>query len=150
MSLGKNLGKLDAKVDESPSKGWWRAHSISPTLPTADRLEITYPGDDAVWSPAEEIDVTWNLRGDVQRPLDVTLVRQTGDRSGPNFNRLAFFTLARGVDPAEKKVTVEVPDVPPGGDYAISISSADPLTVYSQVLTIAEPEPEPEPEPELA
>ncbi|MEZ0108382.1 hypothetical protein ABH920_002380 [Catenulispora sp. EB89] len=143
MSLGKNLGKLDAKVDESPSKGRWRVHSASTTLPTADRLEITYPGDDAVWSPAEEIDVTWDLRGDVQRPLDVTLVRQTGDRSGPNFGRLAFFTLARGVDPAEKKVTIEVPDVPPGGDYAISISSADPLTVYSRVLTIAEPEPQP-------
>jgi hypothetical protein len=43
------------------------------------------------------------------------------------------------VDPAEKKVTIEVPDVPPGDDYAISISSADPLTVYSQALTITEP-----------
>ncbi len=145
MSLGKNLGKLDAKVDESsaedkPSpKEWWRAHSTAPAVPNADRLEITYPGDNTVWSPAEEIDVTWDLRGDVQRPLDVVLVRQTGDRSGPNFGRLTFFTLARGVDPAEKKVTIEVPDVPPGGDYAISISSADPLTVYSQVLTIAEP-----------
>ena len=139
MSLGKNLGKLDAKLDESPSQAWWRRHSTSPPLPNADRLEITYPGDDTVWSPAEEIDVTWDLRGDVHRPLDVTLVRQTGDRSGPNFGQLTYFTLARGVDPAKKKVTVEVPDVPPGGDYAISISSADPLTVYSRVLTIAEP-----------
>jgi hypothetical protein len=151
MNLGKKLGKPDAdvKADESDvasrsasSKArWWsdgRAHSTSPALPNADRLEITYPGDDAVWSPAEEIDVTWDLRGDVRQPLDVALVRQTGDQSGPNFGRLAFFTLARGVDPAKKKVTIEVPDVPPGASYAISISSADPLTVYSQALTIAE------------
>ena len=132
MSLGKKVGKSDAEVDEALMR------STSPAFPNADRLEITCPGDGAVWSPAEEVDVTWDLRGDVRRPLDVVLVRQTGDRSGPNFGRLAFFALASGVDPAKKKVTIEVPDVPPGGDYAISIASADPLTVYSQVLTIAE------------
>ena len=133
MSLGKKLGKMDAAVDEVLMR------PDSPAFPNADRLEITYPGDDAVWVPAEEIDVTWDLRGDVREPLDVALVRQTGDRSGPNFGQLAFFTLASGVDPAKKKVTIEVPDVPPGADYAISISSADPLTVYSHALTIAEP-----------
>ena len=133
MSLGKKLGKLDAKVDEV------LMHPTSPAFPNADRLEITYPGDDAVWVPAEEVDVTWNLRGDVRQPLEVSLVRQTGDQSGPNFGQLAFFMLASGVDPAKKKVTIEVPDVPPGADYAISISSADPLTVYSRAITIAEP-----------
>lgn len=133
MSVSKKLGKLDAKVDEV------LMHSTSPAFPNADRLEITYPGDDAVWSPAEEIDVTWNLRGDVRQPLDVSLVRQAGDQSGPNFGQLEFFVLASGVDPAKKKVTIEVPDVPPGTDYAISISSDDPLTVYSQALTITSP-----------
>lgn len=133
MSVSKKLGKLDAKVDEV------LMHPTSPAFPNADRLEITYPGDDAVWSPAEEIDVTWNLRGDVSEPLDVSLVRQTGDQTGPNFGQLAFVVLASGVDPAKKKVTIEVPDVPPGSDYAISISSADPLTVYSQALTITSP-----------
>ena len=133
MTVGKKLRKLDAEIDEV------LMHPDSPAFPNADRLEITYPGNDAVWAPAEEVDVTWNLRGDVQEPLDVSLVRQTEDQTGPNFGQLAFFLLASGIDPAKKKVTIEVPDVPPGTDYAISISSADPLTVYSQALTIAEP-----------
>lgn len=130
MGLGKRLGKLDAKVDEV------LMHSDSPAFPNADRLEITCPGDGAVWSPGEEVDVTWNLRGDVRQPLDVALVRQTADQSGPSFGQLDFFVMASGVDPAKKRVTIEVPDVPPGTDYAISVSSADPLTVYSQALTI--------------
>jgi hypothetical protein len=133
MSLSKKLGRLDAKVDEV------LMHPDSPAYPNADRLEITYPGEDAVWTPAEEVDVTWDLLGDVRQPLDISLVHQTGDQSGPNFGQLAFFTLAEGVDPAKKKVTIEVPDVPPGADYAISISNTDPLTVYSQALTITEP-----------
>jgi hypothetical protein len=132
MSLSKKLGRLDAKVDEV------LMHPDSPAYPNADRLEITYPGSDAVWTPAEEIDVTWNLLGDVREPLDVSLVRQAGDQSGANFGQLAYLTLATGIDPAKKKVTIEVPDVPPGADYAISISSDDPLTVYSQAITITE------------
>lgn len=135
MTVGKKLGKLrklDAEIDEV------LMHPTSPAFPNADRLEITYPGNDAVWAPGEEVDVTWNLRGDVEQPLDVSLVRQTGDQSGPNFGELAFFLLVSGIDPAKKKVTIKVPDVPPGTDYAISISSADPLTVYSQALTIAD------------
>jgi hypothetical protein len=132
MSLRKRLERLDAKVDEV------LMHSTSPAYPNADRLAITYPGEDAVWAPAEEIDVTWDLVGEVREPLDVSLVRQAGDQSGANFGQLAFFLLAEGVDPAKKKVTIEVPDVPPGADYAISISSDDPLTVYSQAVTITE------------
>jgi hypothetical protein len=133
MSLGKKLRRMDAKVDEV------LMHPDSPAYPNADRLEITYPGSDAVWTPAEEIDVTWDLVGDVREPLDIALVRQTEDQSGENFGQLAFVVLAEGVDPAKKKVTIEVPDVPPGVDYAISISSDDPLTVYSQAVTITEP-----------
>lgn len=133
MRLSKKLARLDAKVDEV------LMHPTSPAFPNADRLEITYPGEGAVWSPAEEVDVTWKLIGDVQEPLDVSLVRQAGDQSGANYGQLAFITLATGVDPAKKKVTIEVPDVPPGDDYAISISSADPLTAYSHAVTITEP-----------
>ena len=133
MSLGKKLERLDRKVDNVLLR------STTPAYPTADRLEIIDPGDDAVWIPAREVDVTWNLLGDVTRPLEVTLVRQTGGGPGTNFGRLAFFLLASGVDPAKKKVTIEVPDVPAGSDYAISVSNGDPLTVYSQPITIAEP-----------
>ncbi|GAA1952806.1 Ser-Thr-rich GPI-anchored membrane family protein [Catenulispora subtropica] len=133
MGLGKKLEQLDAKVDEV------LMHPTSPAYPNADRLEITYPGDDAVWTPAEEIDVTWDLLGDVSGRLEVSLVRQTGDQSGANFGQLAFFMLASGVDPAKKKVTIQVPEVPAGSDYAISISNDDPLTVYSPAITIAEP-----------
>ncbi|GAA2041997.1 hypothetical protein GCM10009839_50730 [Catenulispora yoronensis] len=132
MSLGKKLERLDAKMDAV------LMHPTAPAYPNADRLEITYPGDDAVWSPAEEIDVTWDLLGEVSQPLEVSLVRQTGDQSGANFGQLAFFLLASGIDPGKKRVTIAVPDVPPGADYAISISNGDPLTVYSQAITIAE------------
>lgn len=136
MSLGKKAGQLDAKVDKV------LMHPTAPAYPNADRLQITYPGDGAVWAPNEEIDVTWELHGDVSTPLDVSLVRQTGDQTGSNFGQLAFFQLASGIDPAKKKVTIkvpEVPDVPVGADYAISISNNDPMTVYSQAITIAPP-----------
>lgn len=133
MSLGKKLEQLDPKVDEV------LMHSTTPAYPNADWLQITCPGDGAVWTPAEEIDVTWDLLGDVNTPLDVSLVRQTGDQTGANFGQLAFFQLVSGIDPAMKKVTIKVPDVPAGADYAISISNRDPLTVYSQAITIAPP-----------
>jgi len=43
------------------------------------------------------------------------------------------------VDPKKGRATVELPDVPPGDRYAISISNDDPLTVYSESITITEP-----------
>ena len=133
MGLGKKLRQLDAKVDEV------LMHSTAEAYPNADRLKITYPGEGTVWTPAEEIDVTWELRGDVREPLEVSLVRQTEDQSRENFGQLAYVVLASGIAPADGKVTIEVPDVPPGTNYAIGISSDDPLTVYSQAVTITEP-----------
>ena len=133
MGLGKKLKRLDEKADEV------LMHSTYEAYPNADRLKITYPGEGAVWTPAEQVDVTWELRGDVREPLEVSLVRQTADQTRENFGQLAYIVLVSGIAPGDQKVTIEVPDVPAGADYAIGISNDDPLTVYSQAVTITEP-----------
>jgi hypothetical protein len=129
MSLLKKLQEADHKMDAV------LMHPTAPAYPNADRLEITYPGDDAVWIPGEFIDVSWDLKGDVSSPLNVALVRATGEA----FGELSYFTLVEGVEPEKGRATVEIPDVPPGDRYAISISNDDPLTVYSESITITEP-----------
>jgi hypothetical protein len=129
MSLLKKLQEADQKVDDV------LMHSTAPAYPNADRLAITHPGEGAVWTPAEEVEVSWSVKGEVSSPLNITLVRATGEALG----ELAFVTLATGIDPKQGRATVEVPDVPPGDSYAIGVSNDDPLTVYSERITITEP-----------
>lgn len=129
MSLLRRLQEADHKVDEV------LMHPTAPAYPNADRLEITCPGDGAVWTPGEEIDVSWTIKGEVSAPLSIALVRATGE----TFGELAYVILAGDVDPEKGHATVEVPGVPPGDRYAISVSNDDPLTVYSGPVTITEP-----------
>jgi hypothetical protein len=129
MSLLKKLQDADQKMDAV------LMHPTASAYPNADRLEITYPGADAEWTPAESIDVTWKLKGEVSAPLSIALVRATGE----SYGELAYVVLASDVDPKVGRATVEIPDVPAGDRYAISISNDDPLTVYSESVTITEP-----------
>ena len=129
MSLLRKLHDADAKVDEV------LMHSTAPAYPNADRVEITHPADGAVWTPGEEVDISWTLKGEVTAPLSIALVRPTGEA----FGELAYMTLAADVDPRKGGATIEVPDVAPGDDYAVSVSNDDPLTVYSAPVTITAP-----------
>src|SRR5437764_763881 len=98
MSLLRRLQEADHKVDEV------LMHPTAPAYPNADRLEITCPGDGAVWTPGEEMDVSWTIKGAVSAPLSIALVRATGE----TFGELAYVILAGDVDPEKGHATIEV------------------------------------------
>jgi hypothetical protein len=111
------------------------SHQASMATPNAANLKITSPSAPAEWTPGEYVDVTWRLDGEVTNPLDIALVVPTGGPRG----ELSYIVIASGIDPRRGKWTIEVPDVEPGDDYALRFSNDDPLTVYTQAMTITEP-----------
>jgi hypothetical protein len=86
MSLLKKLQAVGQKTDAV------LMHPTAPAYPNADRLEITYPGADAEWTPAESIDVSWDLKGEVGTPLSIALIQATGQSLGEQ----AYCTPAGG------------------------------------------------------
>lgn len=96
-----------------------------------DRIMATEPRAGATWICGDKVEVGWALTGKTDYPLSVTLVRINGVLAED------VAVLATGVDAAAHTTTVIVPDVDPGADYAIFLSSADPVGVYSPIVRIS-------------
>lgn len=126
MGLFQKLKDLDAKADAILS------HQESIATPNAANLRVTSPARGDEWAPGEYVEVTWELAGDVAAPLDIALVVPTGETYG----ELAYLLVAEEVDPHKGSATFLVPDVAPGSHYAVGFANDDPLTVYSQAITI--------------
>lgn len=129
MGLFQKLKHLDQKADAILS------HQESIATPNAANLRITSPSPGDEWTPGEYVEVTWELLGDVANPLDIALVVPTGETYG----ELAYLLVAEEIDPRKGSATFLVPDVRPGSDYAVGFANDDPMTVYSQAITITEP-----------
>jgi Ser-Thr-rich glycosyl-phosphatidyl-inositol-anchored membrane family len=96
-----------------------------------DRVLVTEPRTGVIWQSGEQVRVCWALTAAAEYPLTVTLVRINGVMAED------IAVLAGGVDPKALAVAVTVPATDPGADYAVSVTSADPTSVYSQTFTIA-------------
>ena len=129
MGLFQKLKHLDQKADAILS------HQETIATPNAANLRITSPAPGQEWTPGEYVEVTWELQGEVTNPLDIALVVPTGETYG----ELAYLLVAEEVDPSKGSATFLVPDVEPGSHYAVGFANDDPLTVYSQAITITEP-----------
>ena len=108
----------------------------SPTAATSllgETLIIDAPSPGTTWMPGDHALVTWHLQGVTAAPVDVTLVRANGTRVRD------VAVLATGLTPIAMRAEIIVPDVPPGDDYAILVTSDDPLQAYSRTLTITVP-----------
>jgi hypothetical protein len=103
------------------------------TVLMGDALIIDAPSPGTTWMPGDHALVTWHLKGVTAYPVDVTLVRTKGTRVKD------VAVLATGLTPNAMRAEIVVPDVPPGDDYAILVSSDDPLQAYSRTLTITVP-----------
>ena len=95
-----------------------------------DRILVTAPRTGATWKSGSEARVDWVLTGTADYPVSVTLVQINGVMAED------IAVLAAGVDPTALSVTVTVPTVDPGADYAVFVNSADPTGVYSPTFTI--------------
>lgn len=95
-----------------------------------DRIMVTEPRAGAVWTCGEPAAIGWAVTGAADYPVRLTLVRINGVLAED------VAVLAGGVDPALLSVTVTVPQVDPGADYAVFLSSADPAGVYSPTIRI--------------
>lgn len=98
---------------------------------STDRVLVTEPRTGMVWRTDGPARVGWVLTAAADYPLTVTLVRINGVMAED------IAVLATGVDPSALAVTVTVPQTDPGADYAVSITSADPTSVYSPTFAIA-------------
>jgi hypothetical protein len=96
-----------------------------------DRVLVTDPRTGVIWRSGDQVRVGWVLTAAADYPVTVTLVRINGVLAED------IAVLATGVDPAALAVTVTVPATDPGADYAVSVTSADPTSVYSQTFSIA-------------
>jgi hypothetical protein len=129
MGLFQKLKDLDQRADAILS------HQESIATPNAANLRVTSPAKGEEWTPGEYVEVTWQLQGPVTGQLDIALVVPTGETYG----ELAYLLVAEDVDPAKGSATFVVPDVAPGEHYAVGFANDDPLTVYSQAITITAP-----------
>lgn len=97
-----------------------------------DRVLVTEPRTGVTWRSGDQVQVCWALTSAAEYPITVTLVRINGVMAED------IAVLASGVTPTALAVTVTVPTTDPGADYAVSLTSADPTSVYSQTFTITE------------
>jgi Ser-Thr-rich glycosyl-phosphatidyl-inositol-anchored membrane family len=111
-----------------------RAALDSPAAATVlfgDTVVVTAPPKNTTWTPGDRVTVSWTLKGVTANDLGVALVRVKGTRVHD------VAVLAAAIAPTSLNVQVTVPDVPPGHDYAIEITSDDPLIAHSPNVTIA-------------
>ena len=127
MSLRVRVKTVLQTVDTAPGRP---APAAGLGLST-DRVLVTEPRTGMVWQAGGSARVGWVLTAAADYPVTVTLVRINGVMAED------IAVLATGVDRSALAVTVTVPEVDPGADYAVNITTADPTSVYSPTFAIA-------------
>ncbi|MFZ3474694.1 GPI anchored serine-threonine rich family protein [Streptomyces sp. 4.24] len=108
------------------------SHPNAAVLLDADSVLVVTPGPDTVWAPGDRVRIGWRLVGLTGHPMDIALVRVDGSRVSED-----LAVLAIEVEPTDLGLTVTVPEnLAPAGNYAIAVTSHDPMAVYSPAFRI--------------